>query len=177
MEELMTFQPIGLPATRVVDSLAARRNRDMARSRIAAARVSANGGSAMDAALAAIGAEFDGTAEINSFKSRVAHYIALGTGHSAVQARYRGQVNLLRSYSLNAAILMVEHRYRRERAAFQIFSALGYSTRLPVEVLRELRLMLRLLRRSEFRAHFPAIVKFMLSGDADCFDDYLERVE
>jgi hypothetical protein len=43
---------------------------------------------------------------------------------------------------------------RDERKAFQIASALGGGTRLSLEVLRELRLILRFMRRNGMNAEF-----------------------
>jgi len=42
--------------------------------------------------------------------------------------------------------------------AFQIASALGYGNRLSLDVLRELRLILRLLRMKRMEMEFRAIV-------------------
>jgi hypothetical protein len=158
------FQPLSVPAARVVESLAAHRSRTLARANAAAATVRANGGSAMDAAKAAIGAGFDEAAAINDFKVSVLSMIRLGTGHPAVRARYGARAEML-SRSLDVAIIQVEHWYRAERKAFQISRAFGGGSRLSVEVLGELRLILRLIRRSPYRDHFPAIVDFMLGAD------------
>jgi hypothetical protein len=56
-----------------------------------------------------------------------------------------------------AAIREVECWWREERKTFMLASALGYGSRLPTETLRELRLILRLMRRKGMAAEFGAI--------------------
>ena len=51
-----------------------------------------------------------------------------------------------------------ERWWRDERKAFQIASALGYGNRLSLDVLRELRLILRLMRFKKMQAEFGAII-------------------
>ena len=65
---------------------------------------------------------------------------------------------MLYGRSLAAAIAAVERWWRDERKAFQIASALGYGNRLSLEALRELRLILRLLRFKDMHAEFGAII-------------------
>jgi hypothetical protein len=165
----------------VVKRIAARRGRDQERARRTGQAVRAGGGSAMDAALAAISAGFDEAAAITSFQLRVLNYIRLGTGHPAVRARYGARVEMIRQRTaawtqanslaagplgfsphpdttLTIAINLVEGWYRNERKAFQFASVFGCGNRLSLEVLRELRLILRLIRASEYRDHFPAIL-------------------
>ena len=48
----------------------------------------------------------------------------------------------------------MERWWRDERKAFQIASALGGGTRLSLEVLRELRLILRLMRFKRMQAEY-----------------------
>ena len=64
---------------------------------------------------------------------------------------------------LDAAIVLVERWWRDERKAFQIASALGCATRLSLEVLTELRLILRLMRWKKMHGEFREIVA-MLCG-------------
>ena len=128
------------------------RDRDRAR------RAAATAGSALDAALAGIGAAFDEAAKINALKLRVERQLRLGPLHPAVRARFGARAALLRGRSLDAAIALVERWWRDERRAFVIASALGRGLRLPIEVLQELRLILRLLRFKRMQAQFPAIV-------------------
>lgn len=140
-----------------------RKNRDLDRAHRAGAAVRLAGGSAMDAALAEIDAAFNEASVINSFKSRVEHYIKLGTGHPEVRARYRARANLLRGYSLNTAILIVERWFKEERKAFQIASAIGRPSRLALDVLAELRLILRMIRANkDYARHFAGIRDFVL---------------
>jgi hypothetical protein len=179
------FQPIGLPASRVVERIAAARNRHEARVRRAGAKVRQNGGSAADAAVAAIGAGFDRTAEIADLKIQCLHAIRHGAGSAYVRARYGARLRLIRErldgwrranqfaaqhflfapesspeISLTIAIRMVEHWYSEERRALRIGAVLGYGNAHSLKVLEELRLLLRLLRRSEYHGHFSGLVAF-----------------
>ena len=63
---------------------------------------------------------------------------------------------MLTGRDLNAAIAAVERWLRDERKAFQIACAFGGGTRLSLEVLCELRLILRLLRRKRMMAEYHA---------------------
>jgi hypothetical protein len=134
-----------------------RETRELERIAAAASRACA-GGSAMDAALAQIGAAFDQAAAINGFKLRVEHLIRLGPQHAAVRARFGARAARLAGCSLAVAIFTVERWWRDERKAFQIASALGRGNRLSLDVLRELRLVLRLLRFGRMDAGFGAIL-------------------
>ena len=135
-----------------------RQTRDRERASNAAAQVRANGGSAMDAALAQIGAAFDEAAALNTFKRDVERSIRLGPRHPAVRARYGARAAMLADASLDAAIAATERCWRVERKAFQIASVLGRGNRLSLTVLRELRLLLRLMRRKRMHAQFYSIV-------------------
>ena len=129
-----------------------------ARARAAAIAARAATGSAMDAALAQIGAAFGEAAALNDFKLRVERLIRLGPQHAAVRARFAARAELLRGLSLDVAIAASERWWRTERTAFAIASALGTGNRLSVEILRELRLILRLLRFKKMQAEFGAVV-------------------
>jgi hypothetical protein len=113
---------------------------------------------AMDAALAQIGTAFDEAAVINSFKMRVERLIRLGPGHPVVQARFGARVSMLAGRSLDGAVAMVERWWQDERKAFQIASAFGRATRLSLEILGELRLILRLLRFRRMHAEYESIL-------------------
>jgi hypothetical protein len=130
------------------------RDRDRARRAAAAAQT----GSVMAAALAQIDAAFDEAAAINALKLRVERQLRRGPYHPAVRARYAGRAELLQGRSLDAAIALVERWWRDERRAFLIASALGRGLRLPLDVLHELRLILRLMRCKRLHAQFPTIV-------------------
>jgi hypothetical protein len=126
------------------------------RERLRAAAQSATG-SAMDRALAQIGTAFDRTSAANGFKLRVEQTVRRGPQHAAVRARFGVRVAMLKGPSLDAAVIAVERWWRDERKAFQIASALGYGNRLSLEVLRELRLILRLMRFRRMHDQFGAL--------------------
>jgi hypothetical protein len=75
-----------------------------------------------------------------------------------VRARFRARAALLTDCTLAAAIRQIERWWREERKAFALASALGYGSRLSVETLRELRLILRLMRGKRTAAEFGTIV-------------------
>jgi len=112
----------------------------------------------MDTALAQIETAFGEASAVNGFKLRVERYIRFGPAHPAMRARFGGRAAMLAGRNLDAAIAAVERWWRDERKAFQIASALGYGNRLSLEVLCELRLMLRFMRYKNMRAAFGAIV-------------------
>jgi hypothetical protein len=136
--------------------------RDRERMAAVAATVRATGGSArntaMDAALAQIGAALGAPAAVNDFKLRVERFIRLGPQHAAVRARFGARAAMLSGHMLDTAVVYTERWWREERKAFQLASALGYGNGLSLEVLRELRLILRLLRFRGMHAEFSAIV-------------------
>jgi hypothetical protein len=111
----------------------------------------------MAVALAHIGAAFDRTAAITDFKLRIERIMALAPDDPAVQARYGARAARLTDLDLDAAIERVERWRRDERKAFQIACALGCATRLSLEVLGELGLILRWMRRKQMHAEFEAI--------------------
>jgi hypothetical protein len=131
---------------------------DLERTRRAGAAARARGGSAMDAALAEIGAAFDRAAVANAFKLRVEEMWRRGPQHPAARARFCARAELLRGKSLDAAIVLTERWWRAERQAFQIASVFGRGNSLSLDVLAELRLILRLMRWKRMRGHFPAIL-------------------
>jgi hypothetical protein len=135
-----------------------RNRRDLERARRAADAARADGRSAMDVALAQIGAAFDRASALNGFKLRVEWFLQLGADDPAVRARFGARAELLRGRSLGAAVALVERRWRDERKAFQIASALGGGNRLSLEVLSELRLVLRLMRFKQMQAEFSRII-------------------
>ena len=112
----------------------------------------------MDAALAEIGAAFGETAIVNAFKLRVEVTLRRGPQHPAVRARFAARAELLRGRTLDSAIGLAERWWRAERKAFQIASVFGRGNSLSLDVLAELRLILRLMRWKRMRGHFPAIV-------------------
>ena len=162
----MPFQPIAFPAARVVEKLAARRDRDIQRGRRAQQRALQAGAAAEDAAIAAIRTTFDRQHEINALKLTVEWAIKRGTGDPLVRARYRNRAKDLHLCNIDKSIVRVERWFREERKAQQAAMALGRGTRLSLEVLAELRLLLRMIRRSSFREHYPAIVQLVV-GEAN----------
>src|SRR5580658_3846848 len=135
-----------------------RQQRDRARLSRVAAAISQARGSALDAALAEIGAAFGEAAVVNDFKIRVERFLRLGAKHPAVRARFGARAAMLYGRNLEAATVTVERWWRDERKAFQLASALGCGTRLPLDVLSELRLILRLMRFKRMEGEFHAIV-------------------
>ncbi len=113
---------------------------------------------AMATALAQIEAAFDEAAAINGFKISVERLLRLGPDHAAVRARFGARAAMLSGRSLDAATIIVERWWRDERKAFQIASAFGCATRLSLEVLRELRLILRLMRRKRMEAEYGGVL-------------------
>jgi hypothetical protein len=125
----------------------------------------------MDRALAQIGAAFDEAAAVNDFKLRVERLLQLGPQHPAVRARFAARAERLAGRDLTAAMATVDRWWRDERRAFQLASAFGYGNRLALEVLRELRLALRLMRFKKVQPAFAAIVAAL------CDDDVAQAAE
>ena len=135
-----------------------RRERDRERARRAGAAARAQGASVMDAALAQVQAAFDEAAIVNARKLEVEHWLRLGPHHPAVRARFSARAALLQGRSLATAVVLVERWWRNERKAFQIASAFGRGSALSLQVLRELRLILRLMRFRRMHAQFDSIL-------------------
>ena len=135
-----------------------RNQRDLERARRAADAVQAQGGSAMDVALAQIGVAFDQASALNGFKLRAERFLRLGPHDPAVRARFGARAELLRGHSFDAAVALAERWWRDERKAFQIASALGGGNRLSLDVLSELRLILRIMRFKRMRAEFSCVI-------------------
>jgi hypothetical protein len=135
-----------------------RQLRDLERARRCAAAAQAQGRSAIDVALAQIGAMFDEASVINMFKLKVEWFFRGGPHSTAAQARFGARARLLRGHDLNGAVTLVERWWREERKAFQIASTLGGGNRLSLEVLAELRLILRIMRFKRMQAEFFQIV-------------------
>jgi hypothetical protein len=133
-----------------------RPQRDLARMRQAAEAAQTESTPALAVALAQIGAAFGEAAAVNGFKIRIEEFMRRGAHHPAVRARFGARAEMLFGRNFDAANVLVERWWREERKAFQIASALGCATRLSLEVLRELRLILRLLRRKGMTAEYDA---------------------
>jgi hypothetical protein len=131
-----------------------RQERDRERARRAAAVEQAKGQLALDVALTEIAAAFDQAAAVNGFKIRVERLIRHGPRHPALRTRFGARAARLHGRDLDAAIATVERWWRDERKAFQIASALGGGTRLSLDVLRDMRLVLRLMRFKRMQAEY-----------------------
>ncbi|MFY9894797.1 MAG: hypothetical protein WAK63_11780 [Xanthobacteraceae bacterium] len=115
----------------------------------------------MAVALAQLGTAFDEAATINDFKIRVERLIQLGPYHAAVRARFGARALMVFGRGLDSAVALValvERWWRDERKAFAIASALGCATRLSLEALTELRLILRLMRSKRMHAEFDELI-------------------
>ncbi len=141
-----------------------REARESERIRTAARSAQAATGAAFATALAEIGAAFDEAAAVFDFKLKVERILCRGPQHPAVQARFSARAAMLCGSSLDAAIARAERWWRDERKAFQIASALGYGNRLSLDALRELRLILRLLRYRHMHAEFAVILATLHGG-------------
>jgi hypothetical protein len=139
----------------------ARTLRDLARIHRAAEAAGAGSSAAMTVALAQIAAAFDEAAAINSFKLRVERLFGLRADHPALRARFAARAAMLFGRDLDAAIVLVERWWRDERKAFQIASVFGSPTRLSLEVLRQLRIILRLLRFKRMNAEYDAVLTLL----------------
>jgi hypothetical protein len=133
-----------------------REQRETRRIRRTVASARYDGTSAIGAAFARIGAAFDEAATVSSFKIRVERLIRLGPDHPAVRARFGARAAMLRGRNLQAATVMVERWWRDERKTFQIASALGCATRLSLDILGEIHLILRLMRFKQMHAEYRA---------------------
>lgn len=140
------------------DTPSPREQRDIQRLQRASQAVPRGQNSAMETALAQIGAAFDEAAVINAFKIRVERLLRLGPHHPTVRARFGARAQLLLGRGLEAAAATVERWWRDERKAFQIASAFGCASRLSLEILSELRLILRLMRWKRMQSEYEAIL-------------------
>ena len=142
-----------------------RDRRDLEPARHVGDAARASGQSVMEAALAQIGAAFDEAARIKGFKLRIERWLRLGPDHPAVQARFGARADMLCGRSLDAAIVLAERWWRNERQAFAIASALGRGNALSLEVLSELRLILRVMRFKRMHVEFDSIVAAICDDD------------
>ncbi len=136
-----------------------RQQRDRDRIRAAGERAAACGGSALDVAFAKIDAAFGPAAAIAGFKIRVELLLRTDLHHPALRARFGARADMLAGHDLDAAVAAAERWWRVETKAFAIASALGGGNRLSLDVLRELRLILRLARFKRMEKEFARAVK------------------
>ena len=139
-------------------NLSLRRKRDRDRINHAGEMARARGASALDIAFAKIDAAFDRSAAINGFKIRVELLLQTDRHHHALRARFGARAEMLAGRSLDASVLAVERWWRDEQKAFAIASALGSGTRLSLDVLHDLRLILRFARFKRMDAEFRAAI-------------------
>jgi hypothetical protein len=135
-----------------------RRQRDRDRIRRAGEAAQARGGGALDVAMAKIDAAFDQFAAINTFKIRVELLLQADCHHHpALRARFGARAEMLAGRNLDASVRTVERWWRDEHKAFALASAFGGGNRLSLDVLRELRLILRWMRFERMEAEFQEI--------------------
>jgi hypothetical protein len=143
-------------------------DRDHARGRRAAESVRARGGSALEAAVAAIEATFSPAIRHSTFKRRVAGLIAHGTAHPEVRSRYQRLAERYAAADLGTAVVIVERLYRAEidarESAIRNWGRCS-RPRIALMLLQELRLMLRMVRRYA-PARYGGIVVAVLAEDA-----------
>jgi hypothetical protein len=120
----------------------------------------------MAIALAQIGTAFGEAAVVSAFKMRVEHFIRLGPRHPAVRARFGARAAFLAGHDLGAAVDVAERWWRDERKAFQIASVFGCAPRLSLEVLRELRLILRWMRFKRMESQYSAVIEALCEAPA-----------
>jgi hypothetical protein len=138
-----------------------RQERDLERARRSATAAQAQGQSALSVTLAQIGAMFDEASVINMFKLKVERFLRLDPDDATLRARFGARAHLLRGRNLDGAVALVERWWRDERKAFQIASVLGRGNRLSLEVLAELRLVLRIMRFKRMQTEFSQIAAGM----------------
>ena len=81
-----------------------------------------------------------------------------------MRTRFAARAGLLRGRSLDTAIVTIERWRRDEQRAFAIASAFGRGSRLSLQVLDELRLLLRWLRVKRLHAEYATALATLSSG-------------
>jgi hypothetical protein len=143
------------------------RDRDGARGDRAAERVREHGGSAMEAALAAIEATFSPALKHSLAKRRIAALIRQGAGHAEVRARYQRLAECYPLANLDTAIVIVERLRRAEldaRATAVRLWGRCSRPRLALMLLEDLRLILRMVRRYT-PARYAGLVAAVLDAE------------
>src|SRR5258708_4306772 len=147
-------------------------DRDHARGQRAAEIVRARGGSAMEAALAAIEATFSPAIRYSSFKRRVAGMIWRGAAHPEARSRYQRLAERYAQANLDTAIVLVERLYRAEidarDAAVRMWGRCS-RPRLALMQLQELRLVRRRGRRPAPRPHPASVAPLLARHRAENF--------
>lgn len=104
---------------------------------------------AMQRALDEIGRRFGPWGVNDSLKRQVRRFMRLGVDHPAVKARYGARAAMLRGVHINLAVALVDGLLRGEQIKFAHQSVIGSPSRLSVQVLTELRLILRFMRAAD----------------------------
>lgn len=133
------------------------RHRDMRAKYLGAIAVSKQT-DAMGRAIAEINAQFSVASEINSFKLRVDGVMLLGARHPGIRVRYKAAADKLTRVPLTSAIRLIDHWYYREYRQLQW----GDGSRHTFTVLRELRLILRWMRKSGRACQFQTYIDEVL---------------
>jgi hypothetical protein len=142
-------------------------DRDRARGYRAAERVRAAGGSAMEAALAAIEATFSPALRHSLAKRRVATLIRQGAAHPEVRARYQRLAERYPLANLDTAIVIVQRLHRAEldaRATAVRLWGRCSRPRFALMLLKDLRLILRVVRRYA-PARYAGLVAAVLDAE------------
>src|ERR1700722_7714782 len=139
-------------------SLSLRRQRDRDRIHNAGEVARARGASALDIAFAKIDAAFDHSAAINGFKIRIELFLQTDRHHPALRARFGARAEMLAGRSLYPSGQAVERWWREGQKASAIARAPGGGARLALVVLRELRLIMRLMRFKRMEIEFSQAV-------------------
>jgi hypothetical protein len=142
-------------------------DRDRARGDRAAERVRARGGSAMEAAVAAIEATFSPALKRSLARRRVAALIRQGAAHPEVRARYRRLAERYSLANLDTAIAIVERLHSAEldarTAAVRLWGRCS-RPRVTLMLLKDLRLILRMVRRYA-PARYDTLVAAVLDAE------------
>lgn len=122
-----------------------RADRDMARGRLAADKLRAQGANATTCALEMTRVAFDLTAKHNGLKMRVEKVLRLGAGHPEIQARFRNEIDRVVTCGLDIddTLQWLEGWIVTTRQLL----ARGRGIGLPLMVLTEARMALRWVRR------------------------------
>lgn len=133
--------------------------RDEARGQAAAKAARSAGASAVTAAIAQINATFGPAWVVNRRKLAVDQVIRMGAAHPEVQARYAGRARASGARTLTDALADVEIWRAAELQRPQ-------PSRLSLQVLDELRLILRLLRFRGLAWTYPIVASVVIADGA-----------
>lgn len=97
-------------------------------------------------------------------KAHIRMAMRLGTGHLWVRARYSRRAVLLKGLTVDDAVTLLDRALHEEKRTFEILRVFGKEVALSLQVLTEVMLVVRLLRRSKFRNHLPGVIAFVLGS-------------